>query len=108
MNCRHAENWMDASLDQDGATGHAELEAHLRNCAGCRESWRLLQRSDAALRSPAAVTAPDGMLFEFRMRLGQEAGRAARPQPLPWPLGRQRWMWPAGALALGAVAAFAW
>lgn len=117
MNCRQAENWMDAVLDagaldeQAGADqalpvrSRAEFDAHLAQCPTCSRQWNLLRTAEAALRVPRPVQAPAGLLGEFRQRVAQEAATsapAAKPhrEDRPW----LRWLWPMGSLAAATAA----
>ena len=109
MNCRQAENWMDTVLDgvqpdraPDASALPAGLDAHLRDCAPCREQWELLYRADTALRAPRPVSAPAGLLADFRNRLEAEARTRAVRAPRPWSMP---WLWPAGSLAAAGLAA---
>lgn len=107
MKCRQAEEWMDQALDETSAVGlsadrRARLEAHVGQCAECRQQWAILQAAEMALRSPKPVPVPLGMLPEFRERLArEEAARVLRPAPR----GGWSWFWPAGTVAAGLAAA---
>jgi anti-sigma factor RsiW len=86
--------YADGELD---ALGTAALEAHLRDCAGCRAELDDIEAVRTALRAPEArVRAPEAL----RMRI--EALADVRPAAPP-----QRWNWPsfAGGGAIGALAA---
>jgi anti-sigma factor RsiW len=87
--------YADGELD---ALGTAALEAHLRDCAGCRSELDDIEAVRAAMRAPEArLRAPEAL--RLRIEALADMPRAAKPAP--------RWNWPsfAGGGAIGALAA---
>ncbi|HEX2852145.1 MAG TPA: zf-HC2 domain-containing protein [Opitutaceae bacterium] len=104
MNCRAVQRLLSA--ERDGALAsheRADLDAHLAQCAGCRqaraavagavESWK---QSSAAIAVPDAERAWQDIRREIRTSQPEKSGSA-------W--GLPRWALPLGAAAALALAA---
>lgn len=78
----------------------AGLEAHLRNCAECRERWDTEQVLTATLSRLRAAAAPERSSAFRRDQLMQEYARLHRPAPLR----RMHWAFAAAAAILFALA----
>lgn len=104
MNCRSAQRLLSAERDGALATHeHADLAAHLAQCAGCRqaravvagavESWR---KKVAAIEVPDAERAWQDIRREIR---------TTQPEKSRGAWGFPRWTLPLGAAAALALAA---
>ncbi len=107
MNCARFEEQivLYAGGDLEERKAH-RLEAHLRECATCRDLAASLAEDQAALHDLRAEPADLAMLEQIRSRvLAQVAGRPPAPRPL---FG---WAWRlalAGSLAAAVLAVFLW
>jgi len=72
----------------------ARVEAHLRDCASCRQELAPLQRTEALLDSLIPESAPDYTWRNIRGRISERAPAAQRPRP------RLAWAFAVGAVAL--------
>ena len=100
MCCRTVERKLNAFLDAElPAAERARVEAHLRECASCRQALDQLRRVAAALaQAPAPPPVPDGFAERLMARAARRAEQAShRPVVVR--------LWPSFSLAMRVAAA---
>ncbi len=100
--CGDAHQWMSGALDRRLAPEEARaLEAHLRVCLQCRDTWVALQEVDRLLSARPAVPVPAGLAERTLARLEARWETAARPH-------RSDAFWLAAGVALVALSLLVW
>jgi anti-sigma factor RsiW len=96
MNCQQARLLIDACADGElDPAGVLEMEQHLRECPGCMEVFRNVQKLRKSLKQ-------DALRFSAPVELRQMVKAELRPHP---EAGRRFWIWnwPATATTSAAV-----
>jgi predicted anti-sigma-YlaC factor YlaD len=109
MPCSEIHEWMslqlDNMLDQEQA---AQLQAHLVECAACRQEWQAMCAVSQLLEAAPMVVPAPGLGLRVNRRVGQREARRRRTFSILGVLMGSAGLWIAAGLVMAALFVVLW
>jgi anti-sigma factor RsiW len=96
---------LDGLLDQERA---AQLQAHLTECAACRQEWEAMCAVSQLLEAAAMASPAPGFALRVTRRVEQRAARRQRAFSILGVLVGSTGLWTAAGLVLATVVFLLW